>query len=1388
MKKRRLLAILVAVAMVASFMTMFTSTASGEAGGFSRLWGGQDTYTYDVTLRLTFGATVAIAAGDTLTLKPSTGGGPFGWGDNIVRLDESVVSGRMSEDNFGVRGVGVASPFGGSRGTVTRAGNFGDPDANEALRIAGFKVVDACENDLHIKETVIDDTACVGKRCWVSLDEYKLTAVTAITPATGQFREGSYTHIDVVVRGVFYNANRAGAELKGDWTIEDFEIVPTMRIVLDRTPLIAAPEVFTFSASGTNRISIQSVRANDTKASAGETGNLRNVSGAWYGEHKPEYGGNEYEVGMVWGGAFRTPTHLEAPFIFGMTGASMVVELQDALATQESRAGSFNAMSAEGDDAAQMIPAADVRRLVVWTDLVMNGDGNPLTLDCFVEMSQSDGNRALTNASVTNVPSGNNVRRVNVTNLTQDMFWNEEYDPDLDIDDPLYKPQFATRVYVALITRSGGFFEDATDVMRLHKLELNVVGNEVLIDLPAGPGAAVLEFGGIVEYEYEIDLTVNFGEQIRFPAAEDGVNCDAPARALLLHPVIAVDCATCDSDALIAPTVIAAVGTCADGGCTVHTLNSTTITSDCEFDCATNTVNCATAPCPSHANAAVNEAARAAFVSACILGGHGSPCAFEAGSGAKVDFIVGDNTIAHGGQVLSVFNERRGETVDFNVTGLAINGGQERTDLGNISRQWLVVESMTPGATELSEAKETRTPALATDGYGRLTITLSGFFGKGINDTVARMKGDWAISDIELAQGLQLVLDGTTSFADGHPSRTGTFRNLGTTRQFTVSRVESTGEKRVAPQGNGVQERGYVFYEGSEGESSLKTTVSENTALLDIGVWAWNKAPYVMNAFDTASLAITFMEGVNPNAGGNRFVGNPGTTNAATASNSNRILMWTDLIRNDNNDVMTAFELLGTAPDEVEARSKVAITVAPNNRIATAQAVATFDNIPASFFYNEDYDENIDENDPNYIPEFASEIYILITCNRFTDERETILNAGGLIRQLQTDNTGAVTKAGNSVLSQNAIITINEDNGGGSGVDMEVGAKSNGIFASTLTINGLIEGDIPTVTYIIDDVTDYLVDGKLDLVALMAEKGADYIQLSEKALEGIADDGDDIVVIFDKDGSSYTIIADSIEDAAAFILNVTVSADAVEGYKLGEGSIVITFVQEGDFGFDVVFTFSEDDVEDFDIDALNLWYVKGNTVTPMPEAIEIVFCEEDEDCVEYVLVTISSASFYVLGDTTPEGDGTPPVTGTTAQVTVATPGTGTTAPVTGPVGPCPDCGHEECECPDVTTPVDTSVTEPQTSPADVDTTAVVTTPAPDDRKVGDVNGDEKLTILDALEILMNLAGMPSELDNPAGAKAAMIVSTEKAGINDALEILIYLAGMDSVLTTTWPRA
>jgi Leucine-rich repeat (LRR) protein len=66
--------------------------------------------------------------------------------------------------------------------------------------------------------------------------------------------------------------------------------------------------------------------------------------------------------------------------------------------------------------------------------------------------------------------------------------------------------------------------------------------------------------------------------------------------------------------------------------------------------------------------------------------------------------------------------------------------------------------------------------------------------------------------------------------------------------------------------------------------------------------------------------------------------------------------------------------------------------------------------------------------------------------------------------------------------------------------------------------------------------------------------------------------------------------------------------------------------------------------------------------------------------------------------------------------------------------------------------------------------------------MGHILGGEEITILDALEILMYLAGLDSVIEEGNNAWfASLITGKDTPTINDALEILMHLAGLESVL-------
>ena len=100
---------------------------------------------------------------------------------------------------------------------------------------------------------------------------------------------------------------------------------------------------------------------------------------------------------------------------------------------------------------------------------------------------------------------------------------------------------------------------------------------------------------------------------------------------------------------------------------------------------------------------------------------------------------------------------------------------------------------------------------------------------------------------------------------------------------------------------------------------------------------------------------------------------------------------------------------------------------------------------------------------------------------------------------------------------------------------------------------------------------------------------------------------------------------------------------------------------------------------------------------------------------------------------------------------------------------------------ETTTYYDTTAFGEITSETTSEITSETTTPLSEEqREPGDVNGDNKVTIADALEILKYLAGMSSIISPGESAyDAARVTGGEEPSIGDVLEILKYLAGMDS---------
>jgi hypothetical protein len=1308
MKKRRLLAIFVAVAMVASMFTLFTN-ASADAGSFTRSWGNTNTYLYDITIRLTLPSATRIWEGQTLTLTP---GGTLDLNDvnSLVRVNTENVPFKYEGEKFSISTVRVAAPNGGPAATISSLTNPSSP-------------------------------AYQGHA-----DFYKWDVVDMMTPALGEMRAmPSYTTIDVVVRGSFLD------NLKGDWTVADLELVNGLNLNLEHGTAIAinpnaTPQAasFNYSSAATpnppNRIAIQAVtpvatRVNATRAvelnwnaatALGTTPDLRNLSDMWYwgtgltGEWNNIPAGAVGSDGIstmtstVFQGALQMddPTWGEAPYLFGLTGASLNIELLEfpTWVTGDNRITdnriSFN------DDRNGTGAQAQPNRLFVWTDLVRDSNGAIFGAQNMIGTSNAATElRDLTHS--VNIPAGVTNRNVTINNIPKDFLVNPNYDPNITDETDVNFYEFATEIYYAVMTTGANGFQVRQMVAHTYAAELIVTGNRVMGDIREGKGTVGREWGNFEFIEYEIDLTVNFGQRILLP--EDS----------------RIEFRT------VAPTPV--------GG-----------------DAATLKVPTRTA---------LSE----------------SP---------------------DGVPLMQVYHEKDDRDIPFELKGIRLNNNvmATGTSLDSASIAWVGANTITPDATQFTMRPNTNiaggvvgTP-LPTDGYDALTVTLVGTFGVSTRDLI---DAGWKADDIELSRFIQMEL-----FSEvGEGQSLGLFQNRLQDRWFTISAVRTTGTMQRGNQstaGFKPEERQPLSYH----ETIIPTgefagNVASEWARLRINArdWKWSEAPFVAGMLD-GSLDLTFMPGVNPNGGGNANLNVSGTQNLVSAANSNRIYLWTDLVRGEHGEILSVDDIAGPTNEAALERAKAVSVQAPNNRSATAQATVSFNELPIEFFFNADYDETLPVDHADYRPEFATNIYIAIL--------GASTGAGSTGNLAFAARTGILNSAINP---HNHLAAVNENETG------------NGIYGAKLEIEGIAIGmTIVDGVLIISDIEGFLnEDGELDLVALLAQSGADYVQLSADALAAIKEAGEDVKVVFDADGNSYTIVADSIEeDAADFKLDVTI-ANEVAGWLMSDNAIVLKFAQHGEFGLEIVFDFTLAQLGGLDIDELGLYYVSSldNSVKDVTDdSLELV-SGGTPAAVTGVKITISSASFYVLDDEPVEvdPDNIPTTVTTTTAAPQTTAGTGTvaettpsgtetvvttpsgvttpaTTPVTTPSGIVTTPGDE-------TTPAETTATGDETTdatattPVSGETTPATTTSGNDvnpNFDLGMVRGEGVVRIGDALQVLTFLARLPSVFDdatNGADSLNAAIIrdrdtrlaaaTAPTPNINDALEILTFLAKLDGVL-------
>ena len=139
----------------------------------------------------------------------------------------------------------------------------------------------------------------------------------------------------------------------------------------------------------------------------------------------------------------------------------------------------------------------------------------------------------------------------------------------------------------------------------------------------------------------------------------------------------------------------------------------------------------------------------------------------------------------------------------------------------------------------------------------------------------------------------------------------------------------------------------------------------------------------------------------------------------------------------------------------------------------------------------------------------------------------------------------------------------------------------------------------------------------------------------DKQLEAYVRAGN-VEVVFDN-GFTFTIIADSITDnAKAFDLNIAIglasNSTRIGGVNVPANSIIINPNFNGEFGFDIQFTFTAQQLRSAGINGNNvrLWYVDHNGNVTDSGRLRL----NADGSVDF---TINRASYYVLSETAPVG-------------------------------------------------------------------------------------------------------------------------------------------------------
>jgi hypothetical protein len=1282
MKKRRLLAILVTIAMVLSFATLFSS-ASADKGEFTRTWGDVYTYRYDITLRVNFGASVTIPVGTAIKVAAGD--------DGIILTGDEI----DEEDELGVASIRVAAPAGG-----------------------GFV-------------TFVDNTNV-------------LEADGPGTLGNGKFRGGvAYTTLDIVLRGFFDDRDI------GTYTAGDLRIADGLVISFDDGDGFDAEFVFDEKETN-NSISIQAVNASMQRVQA-----AHNNGDDLFVVNDENVATLELESFPLWN---------EAPFVFGFDSAALTVSLMphDTTAT-----GAFRAL---GWHSGRNGTAAN--RLYVWTDLVKNSDGDWLDAEAAIE---GPANNATDRAATFSVALPTIAATRNVTlNLPKELFWNENYceetNADLDEDDPDRDREYATEIYMAILTAGTGGeaserFTIVEDTLKnVFITELNVKGDRVLRNVTPGAGSVSRNWGDAETFTYDFEVTVDFGERLIFEE-------DATAELTF--------------DDLEVKMYEILVGLCED-----H---------ECEDE--TEGAGCDTALGVAMGAPHINFSA---LYTSLLAAGENVSNDFHDSCWWAMEWAMYNELFASiilfeddakndKGAVFELLDARIGAGRFFGTRSAAVNHVRDEEGLVWTAK----AVAGTPRAGEmLIRGVSVPTPRPEVDGYNQLVFTLRGVFAADPEN------GSWTADDFVIADDLVVVLDDIGAGSD----QTAEFMNIRTERvePIKITRVTAVPAPINANEALRTSTRDRMNY------ANDNLGIGNGVGSMGMRGWAFNEAPFVFG-FEKASLELTIMPeavfNIENETTRRRFVSSgTGTSttvvSSANVTNPNRIYVWTDLARVDfgsTTRVMNANDLAGTGDDATLLRNSTPFVTVPTT---AAPKTVTINDIPKDLIVNPNYDASLKDT-KDYIPEFATRIYFAMYTRTGSGATATWTFNPNLFSSCECD--------GDSYAACDCRF---------------------GLYAAELTVDGFAAGNcdvcgeaiedcICKVTYVIDDITDYLDTeyNSFYLPALLEKTGADYIKLSANALAQLAELEDNVYVVIESEITNsdddkyivYQIVVDSIaDDADGFILNVSFS-DEAEGWILGDGSIVINFVQEGEFGLDTKFWFYAEALEDFDLEELGLWYVKDGEVSLVEDAIEFVYEEcEDDDCEEAeececelalvgIFVTISSASFYVLADEAPTSEEeceedcecakcvavtTPAVTTvatpatTTPVTTVVTQVTTVITVVTTAPDVCENCEDPDCDgsCEDIVTTAVTVVTTPATT----------TAPPPPPFDLGDVDGSGEVDIVDVLEILLYLAGLDNIIDDDETGRslAASLITPEakengKPGITDVLEILLKLAGLPS---------